>query len=325
VKPQPSDIEPLNSWSDRQFGDWIRASLHDYFIGRRGRFAFEPLQTFFGEDYDVTEEVMDVFSLLTEHARTRFRSGLSIALAETELSAELVIDSLLNLARRTLATHVLRVFADTLLHNWQQHKAEVPELDHAILWTVGVLARFAGDSSLTGESVACLETLARFEKMPKAYVLPFFKLLCESRPTDLVENLKSFWSLLDKNFGSTHGGHSAREQGVIQERLVREVLEICGREAVLPTITTTIRQSGDQSIYSYTWWQQASVNLLLKLSVPLPEEKQEEEPTGAITSVSIVPEKPSSVPGLTGTTGWLAHLRENFPEAIEVLKSLEPA
>jgi len=316
----------MNTWSDRQLGDWIRAGFYDYFINGRGRFAFEPLHTFFGEDYDVIEEMMNVFALLTEQARTRFRSGLSIALAETELAAELVLEAILNLARRTRATHILRVFSNKMLRDWQQSTTRTSELDHAIVWTIGLLARFAGESSLTDESVACLETLGRFDQMPTAYISPLFKLLCEARPTELVENLKAYWSRLNHHFGQPPPGRPVDEQEAIQEQLVKEVYEICGRDALLPTITTVLRHSDDQSAYSYNWWQLASINFLLKSKIELPEETQQASDAPSIISgESELRKDPLGGGASSRTADWLVHLRKNLPEAIEVLKSIDRA
>lgn len=319
MKPQASDIEPLKSWTDRQFGDWIRASFHDYFVNGLGRFAFEPLHTFFGEDYDVTEEMMDVFALLSEQAKTRFRSGLAIALADTELATGTVVDAILNLARRTRATHVLRVFVNKLLRDWQGLDGETRELDHAIVWTVGVLARFAGDSTLTEESVACLEALAEFQKVPRSYVLPLFKLLCEVRPADLARNLDAFWTLLEVDLRQAESARVERERQTQRERLVREVLGLCGRNALLSSIVTFIRQSE----YSYNWWQQTCVKVLMQLEIRLPGEF-DVEPGAAGAQIAVVGGNQTVIEVQSrvsnAATDWRGHWWTNFPSAAAALE-----
>jgi hypothetical protein len=310
VKPERADVEKLNSWSDRQFGDWIRGSLYDYHIGKRGRFAFEPFHTFFGEDYNIVEEVMSLFGLLGEHAKGRFKSGLSIALAETELLEEQVFDAILDLARRTAATHLLRIFPNKLLKEWQSQTSSNREIDHSIVWTVGVLARFAGESALTAESVSCLEVMARSERMPKEYVFPLFSLLFETRPDEPVANLDAFWYLLDIHFGD--GSEQTKNGADARKRLIEGVYQASGRDGLLKTIVPRVRRPDSQ--YAYSWWQEASVRFLLERKIPLPQYDAVEP------RVPYEPREPQLVEetDLDEAPPWLVHFRRNVDETFAI-------
>ncbi|MGJ4911289.1 hypothetical protein [Bradyrhizobium sp. HKCCYLS2033] len=314
MKVERADIEPLNSWSDRQFGDWLRGSLHDYFIANRGRFAFAPLHTFFGEDYDVTEEVMSVFALLTEQAKGRFKAGLSIALSETELIQETVVDAILNLARRTDATHLLRIFSGKVLKDWQNQPSLNTEIDNAIFWTIGVLARYAGESSLTDESVNCLETMARSGKMPKDYVLPLFKLLCEIRPTAPVENLNSFWYQLNCHFGEAPDSGSLKKLMSEHEELVESVYAASGREGLLRTVVARLHRP--EAPYAYSWWQEAAVRFLWRRHIELPGDAEVvPDPDNEVAPFPAIEETGSVEP-----SPWMVHLRQNLPDAYSAIR-----
>jgi len=271
LKPKREHVLVIANYTDQEFGRWLHSGFHAYFLEKKGRFAFRPMHTFIGIDFDLIQDLVAIFDQLEISERSSFRGGIAIALAKTELNSDtlMILDALLNLAAVTEADDVLDVLVDKLRSAWLSNSQFGEGLFGLTLRTILALAKNAGPTSLTQHSVDCLIQLAKSVKFSRAYAEALLVQLCRLRPNHLHANLALLRPHLDPELETTDVAADEEHRDAIRRRIIEHVLDFVSVDDFARSLDPSLRR---EDPVGRDWWVDTILSPQKPVILPTPSE-----------------------------------------------------
>jgi hypothetical protein len=244
IKPGRQDVLPIAGYTDREFGEWLDTGFYAFFLENKGRFAFRPMHTFIGVDFDLVEDLVAIYDQLEIAEKKCFRGGIAIAIAKTQTRSDtmVILDALLNLAGATSADAVLDVMVAKLRSEWLSNSEFAGALFDVTLRTVAKLATYAGETSLTRVSIDALVLLTKSIAFPSAYAEAVFVILCELRPEQLYANLLLLRPHLDPELETVEtDDREEQSRDTIRRRIIGKVVDLVSTDVFLLSLNPRLK------------------------------------------------------------------------------------
>ncbi|MBF0564619.1 MAG: hypothetical protein HQK89_05195 [Nitrospirae bacterium] len=211
MKPDAVHVKPLELYDDKQFAVWLRTGFEDIHHKTARLKAFSPLHYFVGQLDDLTDELKNIYNMLSSSAQTQFRLGIAIALLNlpSEFRYVQVVRELLHLAGRVHADEILNSAVQQVGNGFfgMSEHDEGREIFALTLNIVAGLSPAKGVGDALRRLVA--STFFRYNYSPMAFIA-----LCRAEPEDFPAHLtllRNCFTRLHRENGTTNAYLTANQ------------------------------------------------------------------------------------------------------------------
>lgn len=209
-------VKPLEMFNDQAFADWFLRGFKDLHHDAKRLTAFEPLNYFVRRRGNLTDELKDIYEVLSGSAQEHFRHGIVIAFADLppKVSSIPILRGLLHLAGRIHASEIFPVIIQQI-GNGYFGIAERNEGHELFALALDIVAGMA-PSLRVSDTVRRLLASSYFQPgyAPRAFIA-----LCRTEPEEFPRHLEA----LRKSFTKLHSEAGTVDANITARRFVQYV------------------------------------------------------------------------------------------------------